>query len=160
MNSDPKHNQDTSLTINPFWFWGNPFVWILTFRTASSIKRPLKLLTIFITWIKDMVHSPKVSKIFILEVSICGVYVNAFLPSFSSSAVDVETGIILTLKTPLQRGEYSIYLRVFDNNHHSQDNIVLASVWECTGNGVWPEEGCSCRNASNINNWNLNWNWK
>ncbi|XP_053472842.1 cadherin-1 [Ictalurus furcatus] len=49
---------------------------------------------------------------------------------------DTKTGIILTLKTPLQQGEYSIYLRVFDNNHHSQDNIVLASVWDCTGDGV------------------------
>lgn len=43
---------------------------------------------------------------------------------------------MLGLKTPLAPGIYSIVLRVFDNSHHSQDNIVQANVCDCTGDEV------------------------
>ncbi|XP_053472816.1 B-cadherin [Ictalurus furcatus] len=46
---------------------------------------------------------------------------------------DTKTGIILSLKTPLEQGEYNIILRVFDNSQLSQDNTVQATVCDCTG---------------------------
>ncbi|MCJ8747437.1 hypothetical protein PDJAM_G00153370 [Pangasius djambal] len=46
---------------------------------------------------------------------------------------DSKTGIILSLKTPLEHGIYNVVLRVFDKSQNSQDNTVQASVCDCTG---------------------------
>lgn len=59
-------------------------------------------------------------------------YLNLSFLSFSSS-VDVETGIILSLRTPIAQGDYSVILRVFDNARTPQDNIVLARICDCKG---------------------------
>ncbi|GAA6084928.1 B-cadherin [Tachysurus ichikawai] len=46
---------------------------------------------------------------------------------------DSKTGIILSLKMPLQQGTYNVAMRVYDNQHHSQVNTVLVTVCDCTG---------------------------
>ena len=54
------------------------------------------------------------------------------LPSF----FNLGTGIILTLIRDLPKGDYNVVLRVADNHGLEQDNIVMATVCECTGNEV------------------------
>ncbi|KAL6461372.1 hypothetical protein MHYP_G00295160 [Metynnis hypsauchen] len=49
---------------------------------------------------------------------------------------DTRTGILLKLKTALKPGDYNIVLRVYDNLALYQDNTVLASVCDCTGDDV------------------------
>ncbi|XP_058238072.1 B-cadherin [Hemibagrus wyckioides] len=49
---------------------------------------------------------------------------------------DSKTGIILSLKTPLQQGIYSVILRVFDAQQLSQENVVQVEVCDCTGSDV------------------------
>ncbi|KAK3528135.1 hypothetical protein QTP86_023862, partial [Hemibagrus guttatus] len=49
---------------------------------------------------------------------------------------DSKTGIVLSLKTQLQQGRYSVILRVYDNQRHSQDNVVEVEVCDCTGTDV------------------------
>ncbi|XP_042357473.1 B-cadherin-like [Plectropomus leopardus] len=47
-----------------------------------------------------------------------------------------QTGIILNLATELARGEYTVVLRVSDNNGMEQDSTVQATVCDCTGKEV------------------------
>lgn len=47
-----------------------------------------------------------------------------------------ETGIILNLATKLARGEYTVFLRVSDNQGLEQDSTVQAIVCDCTGKDV------------------------
>ncbi|KAM9493060.1 B-cadherin isoform 2-T2 [Clarias gariepinus] len=49
---------------------------------------------------------------------------------------DSKTGIVLSLKTPLEPGSYSVIMRVFDTGDQSQDNILRATVCDCTGDDV------------------------
>ncbi|XP_026802544.3 B-cadherin isoform X1 [Pangasianodon hypophthalmus] len=49
---------------------------------------------------------------------------------------DSKTGIILSLKTPLEQGIYNVVMRVYDSSHQSQDNTVQASVCDCRGDDV------------------------
>uniref|UniRef100_A0A667XE75 Cadherin-1 n=1 Tax=Myripristis murdjan TaxID=586833 RepID=A0A667XE75_9TELE len=51
-------------------------------------------------------------------------------------AYDSETGIILTLAKPLPSGEYSVVLRVADNQGMEQDSTVQATVCDCSGEFV------------------------
>ncbi|XP_072527488.1 B-cadherin-like [Salminus brasiliensis] len=46
---------------------------------------------------------------------------------------ETKTGIILTLKTALKPGEYNIILRVYDASKLFQDNVIQATVCDCTG---------------------------
>ncbi|KAF4094396.1 hypothetical protein AMELA_G00014610 [Ameiurus melas] len=46
---------------------------------------------------------------------------------------ETKTGIILSLKTALEQGDYNVILRVSDNSQFFQDNIVQAKVCDCTG---------------------------
>ena len=54
------------------------------------------------------------------------------LPSF----FNLGTGIILTLIMPLPMGDYSVVLRVADSHGLEQDNVVMATVCDCTGSEV------------------------
>ncbi|CAL8298757.1 unnamed protein product [Arctogadus glacialis] len=47
-----------------------------------------------------------------------------------------RTGIILTLIRALPMGDYDVVLRVADNHGQEQDNVVMATVCDCTGNEV------------------------
>lgn len=47
-----------------------------------------------------------------------------------------ETGIILNLVTELPSGEYTVLLRVTDNQGLWQDSTVQATVCDCTGEEV------------------------
>lgn len=47
-----------------------------------------------------------------------------------------ETGIILALNTELARGEYTVVLRVSDNQGLAQDSTVQAEVCDCSGEDV------------------------
>ncbi|XP_030213312.1 cadherin-1-like [Gadus morhua] len=47
-----------------------------------------------------------------------------------------RTGIILTLIRDLPKGDYNVVLRVADNHGLEQDNVVMATVCDCTGNEV------------------------
>lgn len=47
-----------------------------------------------------------------------------------------ETGIVLNLATVLDSGEYTVVLRVADNQGMAQDSTVLATVCDCTGEEV------------------------
>uniref|UniRef100_A0A672FSW6 Cadherin-1 n=1 Tax=Salarias fasciatus TaxID=181472 RepID=A0A672FSW6_SALFA len=49
---------------------------------------------------------------------------------------DTKTGIILNLAKELESGEYTVVLRVADNQGMAQDNTVLATVCDCTGEEV------------------------
>ncbi|XP_071337683.1 B-cadherin-like [Trachinotus anak] len=49
---------------------------------------------------------------------------------------DSKTGIILNLVTELPSGEYSVILRVSDNQGLYQDNTIQAKVCDCTGKDV------------------------
>ncbi|XP_034464195.1 cadherin-1-like isoform X1 [Hippoglossus hippoglossus] len=49
---------------------------------------------------------------------------------------DSKTGIVLNLGTELESGEYTVVLRVTDNDGMEQDNTVQATVCDCTGNVV------------------------
>ncbi|MEQ2195958.1 hypothetical protein XENOCAPTIV_021103 [Xenoophorus captivus] len=51
-------------------------------------------------------------------------------------AYDDETGIILTLNSELERGEYSVAMTVTDHHDLSQVSTVTASVCDCTGDEV------------------------
>ncbi|XP_072527101.1 B-cadherin-like [Salminus brasiliensis] len=46
---------------------------------------------------------------------------------------ETKTGIILTLKTALKQGQYSAVLRVYDASKLFQDNVIQATVCDCTG---------------------------
>ncbi|CAL8254131.1 unnamed protein product [Lota lota] len=46
---------------------------------------------------------------------------------------DSKTGIILTLQMPLPLGEYNVVLRVADSHGLDQDNVVQATVCDCSG---------------------------
>ncbi|XP_034040528.1 cadherin-1 [Thalassophryne amazonica] len=46
---------------------------------------------------------------------------------------DSKTGIILTLATDLPQGDYSVVLRVADNQGMEQDSTINAKVCSCTG---------------------------
>ncbi|KAM4614766.1 B-cadherin-like [Polymixia lowei] len=54
---------------------------------------------------------------------------------------DTKTGIILTLATDLPRGEYSVVLRVADNQGLEQDSTLQATVCDCSGAYVAVCEG-------------------
>ncbi|XP_061820564.2 cadherin-1 [Nerophis lumbriciformis] len=54
---------------------------------------------------------------------------------------DSKTGIILNLATELARGEYTVVLRVADNQGMEQDSTVQAEVCDCTGEKVSCKEG-------------------
>ncbi|XP_034464880.1 B-cadherin-like [Hippoglossus hippoglossus] len=56
---------------------------------------------------------------------------------------DSKTGIVLNLGTELESGEYTVVLRVTDNDGMEQDNTVQATVCDCTGEIV----SCSGRIA-------------
>lgn len=47
-----------------------------------------------------------------------------------------ETGIILNLITELASGQYTVLLRVSDNQGLEQDSTVQATVCDCSGEGV------------------------
>nr|XP_040034107.1 B-cadherin-like isoform X1 [Gasterosteus aculeatus aculeatus] len=49
---------------------------------------------------------------------------------------DSKTGIVLNLATVLDSGEYTVVLRVADNQGMAQDSTVLATVCDCTGEEV------------------------
>ncbi|KAK6288457.1 hypothetical protein J4Q44_G00388440 [Coregonus suidteri] len=49
---------------------------------------------------------------------------------------DTKTGIILTLKTMLDSGDYTVVLRVSDNQGLHQDSTIQASVCDCKGADV------------------------
>ncbi|XP_045072784.1 cadherin-1 [Coregonus clupeaformis] len=49
---------------------------------------------------------------------------------------DTKTGIILTLKTMLDSGDYTVVLRVSDNQGLHQDRTIQASVCDCKGADV------------------------
>ncbi|XP_074501791.1 cadherin-1-like [Sebastes fasciatus] len=49
---------------------------------------------------------------------------------------DSKTGIILALNTELARGEYTVVLRVSDNQGLAQDSTVQAEVCDCSGEDV------------------------
>uniref|UniRef100_A0A667X6B9 Cadherin-1 n=1 Tax=Myripristis murdjan TaxID=586833 RepID=A0A667X6B9_9TELE len=55
---------------------------------------------------------------------------------FSPSSFFDKTGIILTLAKPLPSGEYSVVLRVADNQGMEQDSTVQATVCDCSGEFV------------------------
>ncbi|XP_049329076.1 cadherin-1-like [Astyanax mexicanus] len=57
---------------------------------------------------------------------------------------DSNTKILLTLKTAIQQGKYSVVLRVYDSSLHSQDSTIITTVCDCTGEDVW----CSDREIS------------
>ena len=59
-------------------------------------------------------------------------FIFLILPSF----FNLGTGIILTLIRALPMGDYNVVLRVADNHGLEQDNIVMATVCDCTGNEV------------------------
>ena len=59
-------------------------------------------------------------------------FIFLILPSF----FNLGTGIILTLIRDLPKGDYNVVLRVADNHGLEQDNIVMATVCDCTGNEV------------------------
>ncbi|XP_053292155.1 cadherin-1 isoform X1 [Pleuronectes platessa] len=46
---------------------------------------------------------------------------------------DSKTGIVLNLATELESGEYTVVLRLRDNDGMEQDNTVQATVCDCTG---------------------------
>ncbi|CAL8287276.1 unnamed protein product [Gadus morhua 'NCC'] len=56
--------------------------------------------------------------------------------NWTATMDDTGTGIILTLIRALPMGDYNVVLRVADNHGLEQDNIVMATVCECTGNEV------------------------
>ncbi|CAL8287280.1 unnamed protein product [Gadus morhua 'NCC'] len=56
--------------------------------------------------------------------------------NWTATMDDTRTGIILTLIRALPMGDYDVVLRVADNHGLEQDNIVMATVCECTGNEV------------------------
>jgi hypothetical protein len=74
----------------------------------------------------DPVHSLK-----IIKMMVSG-FIFLILPSF----FNLGTGIILTLIRDLPMGDYDVVLRVADNHGLEQDNIVMATVCNCTGNEV------------------------
>ncbi|XP_062257751.1 B-cadherin-like isoform X2 [Platichthys flesus] len=49
---------------------------------------------------------------------------------------DSKTGIVLNLVTELESGEYTVVLRLRDNDGMEQDNTVQATVCDCTGKVV------------------------
>uniref|UniRef100_A0A8C5CW55 Cadherin domain-containing protein n=1 Tax=Gadus morhua TaxID=8049 RepID=A0A8C5CW55_GADMO len=56
--------------------------------------------------------------------------------NWTATMDDTGTGIILTLIRALPMGDYDVVLRVADNHGLEQDNIVMATVCDCTGNEV------------------------
>ncbi|XP_059907435.1 cadherin-1-like [Gadus macrocephalus] len=54
--------------------------------------------------------------------------------NWTATMDDTRTGIILTLIRALPMGDYNVVLRVADNHGQEQDNIVMATVCDCTGN--------------------------
>ncbi|XP_066512625.1 uncharacterized protein [Hoplias malabaricus] len=50
---------------------------------------------------------------------------------WTAEMIEKGTGILLTPKTALNEGKYSITLRVYDNSRLHQDHTVLATVHEC-----------------------------
>ncbi|CAL8348621.1 unnamed protein product [Boreogadus saida] len=56
--------------------------------------------------------------------------------NWTATMDDTRTGIILTLIRALPKGDYNVVLRVADNHGLEQDNIVMATVCDCTGNEV------------------------
>uniref|UniRef100_A0A667XHA0 Cadherin-1 n=1 Tax=Myripristis murdjan TaxID=586833 RepID=A0A667XHA0_9TELE len=53
-----------------------------------------------------------------------------------TARMNEKTGIILTLAKPLPSGEYSVVLRVADNQGMEQDSTVQATVCDCSGEFV------------------------
>ncbi|XP_051561111.1 cadherin-1-like isoform X16 [Myxocyprinus asiaticus] len=58
---------------------------------------------------------------------------------------DTATGIVLSLSTPLEQGNYIVFLRVYDQLLH-QDTTIQATVCDCTGqdfkcNDKWSTAG-------------------
>ncbi|KAG9352498.1 hypothetical protein JZ751_020912 [Albula glossodonta] len=49
---------------------------------------------------------------------------------------DTKTGIILLLKTKLERNEYNVVIRVYDNQGLFQDNTIQAKVCDCRANDL------------------------
>ncbi|CAL8298762.1 unnamed protein product [Arctogadus glacialis] len=56
--------------------------------------------------------------------------------NWTATMDDTGTGIILTLIRALPKGDYDVVLRVADNHGQEQDNVVMATVCDCTGNEV------------------------
>ncbi|XP_059392954.1 cadherin-3-like [Carassius carassius] len=46
---------------------------------------------------------------------------------------ETNTGILLTLKSVLEQGDYNVVLRVYDNNDLYKDNSIQATVCDCKG---------------------------
>lgn len=59
--------------------------------------------------------------------------------NWTATMNDTKTGIILTLVRPLPKGQYSVVLRVADNQGLEQDSTLQATVCDCTG----PDVVCS-----------------
>lgn len=45
----------------------------------------------------------------------------------------LATGVFLKMKSPLEQGDYSVVLRVFDQHSMSQDNTIQVKVCDCEG---------------------------
>uniref|UniRef100_A0A4W5N2P3 Cadherin-1 n=1 Tax=Hucho hucho TaxID=62062 RepID=A0A4W5N2P3_9TELE len=58
------------------------------------------------------------------------------LSNWTARMNDTGTGIILTLKTMLDSGDYTVVLRVSDNQGLDQESTILASVCDCKGADV------------------------
>ncbi|XP_029623036.1 B-cadherin [Salmo trutta] len=58
------------------------------------------------------------------------------LSNWTARMNDSKTGIILTLKTMLDSGDYTVVLRVSDNQGLHQESTILASVCDCKGADV------------------------
>uniref|UniRef100_A0A4W5K695 Cadherin-1 n=1 Tax=Hucho hucho TaxID=62062 RepID=A0A4W5K695_9TELE len=58
------------------------------------------------------------------------------LSNWTARMNDTKTGIILTLKTVLDSGDYTVVLRVSDNQGLHQDSTIQASVCDCKGADV------------------------
>uniref|UniRef100_A0A3B4D527 Cadherin-1 n=1 Tax=Pygocentrus nattereri TaxID=42514 RepID=A0A3B4D527_PYGNA len=56
--------------------------------------------------------------------------------NWTATMNETKTGIVLRLKLPLERGEYNVVMRVYDNLALYQDNTIHASVCDCTGDDV------------------------
>lgn len=65
---------------------------------------------------------------------------------FLLTVVPTETGIILTLKTELERGDYLVAMSVADNQGESQVNIITAKVCDCTGE----DKNCQDRQVAGL----------
>uniref|UniRef100_A0A8C5BFQ9 Cadherin-1 n=1 Tax=Gadus morhua TaxID=8049 RepID=A0A8C5BFQ9_GADMO len=112
------------------WLSVNPDTGLIKVKNGmdreSQYVQDGKYTALIMAYDDDPVHSLKIIKMMVSRL------IFLILPSF----FNLGTGIILTLIRDLPKGDYNVVLRVADNHGLDQDNIVMATVCDCTGNEV------------------------